>query len=153
MKILAVEDDASVLAVTKKRLEIAGYEVITAIEGLDGLKKARSENPDLIILDLILPNLNGYQICSMLKRDNKYQNIPIIMLTSRSKEKDVDEGFTAGADAYITKPYDAEALLFNIRTLLGQLQLPMKNPEPQAPAPEEKPKEPEKPNWWEPEEK
>jgi len=153
MKILAVEDDASVLAVTKKRLELAGYEVVTAIEGLEGLKKARSENPDLIILDLILPNLNGYQICSMLKRDPKYQNIPIIMLTSRSKVKDADEGFKAGADAYITKPYDAEALLFNIRTLLGQQQLPMKNPEPPAPAPEEKPKEPEKPNWWEPEEK
>ena len=153
MKILAVEDDASVLAVTKKRLEIAGYEVITAIEGLEGLKKARSEKPDLIILDLMLPNLNGYQICSMLKRDRKYQNIPIILLTSRSKEKDVDEGFKAGADAYITKPYDSEALLFNIRTLLGQLQLPMKNPEPQAPAPEEKPQEPEKPDWWESEQK
>jgi twitching motility two-component system response regulator PilG len=104
-------------------------------------------------LDLILPNLNGYQICSMLKRDSKYQNIPIIMLTSRSKVKDADEGFKAGADAYITKPYDAEALLFNIRTLLGQLQLPVKSTEPQAPAPEEKPKEPEKPNWWEQEEK
>ena len=72
-KILAVDDDVMVLAVIKKRLEFAGYEVITAMEGLEGLKKARSENPDLIVLDLILPNLNGYQICAMLKRDSKYR--------------------------------------------------------------------------------
>jgi DNA-binding response OmpR family regulator len=133
MKILAVEDDASVLEVTKKRLELAGYEVITAIEGLEGLKKARSENPDLIVLDLILPNLNGYQICSMLKQDRKYRDIPIVMFTSLSQEKDVTEGFKAGADAYVAKPYDSVALLFHIKTLLEQR--PNKRPEPQAPAP------------------
>ena len=150
MKILAVEDDASVLAVTKQRLESAGYEVLTAVEGKEGLKKARSENPDLIILDLLLPNLNGYQICAMLKKDIKYQNIPIVMLTSRIHTKDIAEGFKVGADAYITKPYDSEGLLNQVKTLLAKSG---KNPEPTGPAPEEKPKEPEKPNWWEPEEK
>lgn len=145
MKILAVEDDTMFLAVIKKRLEFAGYEVITAVEGRDGLNKARSENPDLIILDLILPNLNGYRICSMLKRDSKYHNIPIIMLTARSRQADVAEGLKAGADAYFTKPYDLEDLLVQIKTLLGQL--PKKSPEPQGPVTEEKP------DWWEQEEK
>ena len=133
MKILLVEDDLSILAVTKKRLEIAGYEVITAIEGLDGLKKARSANPHLIILDLILPNLNGYQICGMLKRDRKYRNLPIIMLTSLTKGKDAEEGFRVGADAYLTKPYDAEVLLYHIKTLLEKrynVRLTMPAPEP-----------------------
>ena len=138
MKILAVEDDPSVLEVTKKRLEIAGYEVITASEGLEGLKKARSENPDLILLDLILPNLNGYQICSMLKQDRKYRNIPIVMFTSLSREKDIKEGFKAGADAYVAKPYDSGALLFHIKTLLEQR--PKEKPAPSAPAPKKKPK-------------
>ena len=151
MKILAVEDDASILAVTKKRLEIAGYEVITASEGLEGLKKARSENPDLIVLDLILPNLDGYQICSMLKQDKKYCNIPIVMLTSRSQEKDVHEGFSVGADAYVTKPYDTGALLFHIKTLLEKR--PKKIAEPQAPAPKKKPKEMVKTNFGGPEKK
>ena len=151
MKILLVEDDASVLAVTKKRLEIEGYEVVTAIEGLDGLNKARSEKPDLIILDLMLPNLNGHQICAMLKHDSKYRDIPVIMLTSRFQKKDVDDGLKAGADAYVTKPYDAGVLLSHIKTLLEQRL--NRRPGRQAPAPEKKSKEPEKPNWWEPKQK
>jgi two-component system alkaline phosphatase synthesis response regulator PhoP len=138
MKILAVEDDPSVLEVTKKRLELAGYEVITAMEGLEGLKKARSENPDLIVLDLKLPNLNGYQISWMLKRDMKYRHIPIIMLTSLTEEKDIIEGFRAGADFYITKPYDADALMIQIKTLLEQR--PREKPAPPAPVPKKKPK-------------
>jgi two-component system alkaline phosphatase synthesis response regulator PhoP len=148
MKILAVEDDASIMAVTQKRLEVAGYEVITAFEGLEGLKKARTENPDLIVLDLKLPNLNGYQICSMLKRDKKYCDIPIVMLTSLTMEKDVEEGFRAGADAYITKPYDAQALLYHIKTLLEKRH--NMRPAPQAPAAKKKPKELVKTNRLEP---
>jgi DNA-binding response OmpR family regulator len=137
MKILAVEDDASVLEMTKKRLELAGYDVITATEGMEGLSKARSENPDLIVLDLILPDLNGYQICAMLKNDSKYRNIPIVMLTSRFQTKDVAEGFKVGADAYITKPFNKENLLVQIDTLMGQK--PRKGTEPKGPAAKEKP--------------
>ena len=151
MKILAVDDDPKVLAVIKKRLEFAGYEVITAIEGKEGLLKARTENPDLIVLDLILPNLNGYQICAMLKHDAKYQNIPIVILTSRSQQSDIAEGMRVGADVYITKPYDPDDFLNKIKTLLEQA--PNKSAEPKSITTEEKPKESKKPNWWEPEEK
>jgi len=151
MKILAVDDDPKVLAVIKKRLEFAGYEVITAMEGKEGLLKARTENPDLIVLDLILPNLNGYQICAMLKHDAKYQNIPIVILTSRSQQSDIAEGMRVGADVYITKPYDPDDFLNKIKTLLEQA--PNKSAEPKSITTEEKPKESKKPNWWEPEEK
>ena len=146
IKILAVDDDAMVLAVIKKRLEFAGYEVITAMEGLEGLKKARSENPDLIVLDLILPNLNGYQICAMLKRDSKYRNIPIIMLTSRSQKADIAEGMKAGADAYITKPYDPDEFIAKIQILLtGSQQNKDQQPEPST---DDKKKSEDKSGWW-----
>ncbi len=119
-KILVVDDEARVLMVIQKRLESAGYEVITAMDGNEGLSKARSENPDLIVLDLILPKLNGYQVCSILKRDSYYKQIPILMLTARSQERDVDEGMRVGADAYMTKPFKNELLLGQIEQLLAK---------------------------------
>jgi len=146
IKILAVDDDTMVLAVIKKRLEFAGYEVITAMEGLEGLKKARSENPDLIVLDLILPNLNGYQICAMLKRDSKYRNIPIIMLTSRSQQADIAEGMKAGADAYITKPYDPDEFIAKIQTLLTESK--QNEGKQQEPSTDDKKKREDKSGWW-----
>jgi DNA-binding response OmpR family regulator len=117
-KILAVDDEPMVLELIKTRLEFAGYEVITAADGLEGLKKTRSEHPDLLILDLILPGLNGYQICRMLKRDDTHKRIPILMLTARSQEKDVNEGMRAGADAYMTKPYETEEFVAKVKSLL-----------------------------------
>lgn len=144
-KILAVDDDAMVLAVIKKRLEFAGYEVITAMEGLEGLKKARTENPDLIVLDLILPNLNGYQICAMLKRDSTYRNIPIVMLTSRSQQADIAEGLKAGADAYITKPYDPDEFITTIQNLLTK---PKQNQEKEQSEPTIDEKKEDKSSWW-----
>ena len=119
-RILAVDDEPRVLAVIQRRLEAAGYEVITAVEGYEGLKKARNESPELIVLDLILPNLNGYQICAMLKGDKRYKEIPILMLTARSQEQDITEGMRVGADAYMTKPYDAQMFLDQIANLLAE---------------------------------
>jgi DNA-binding response OmpR family regulator len=101
-----------------------GYEVFTAEDGLTGLKQAHSLKPDLIILDLILPGLNGYQICSLLKRDKAFKSIPILMLTARSQAKDIREGMLVGADAYMTKPYKAESLLEKIKELLKRAAEP-----------------------------
>lgn len=119
-RILVVDDEPRVLAIVKKRLELAGYEVSTAVEGFEALKKARGEQPELIVLDLILPGLNGYQICRMLKGDKHYAGIPILMLTARSQEVDVNEGMRVGADAYMTKPYDAGMFLTQISNLLAE---------------------------------
>ncbi len=110
-RILAVDDEPRILAVIQQRLESAGYEVITARDGLEALTRARSEKPDLIVLDLILPKLNGYEVCNMLKRDRQYRDIPILMLTARTQTKDVEEGIRVGADGYMTKPDRPELFL------------------------------------------
>jgi two-component system alkaline phosphatase synthesis response regulator PhoP len=121
-KILVVDDETKVLAVIQKRLESVGYEVITAQDGSEGLKKARSENPDLIILDLILPGIDGYQVCSILKHDTVYKKIPILMLTVRSQKQDMDEGMRVGADAYMIKPFKHEVLLDKVDELLKKAE-------------------------------
>jgi DNA-binding response OmpR family regulator len=118
-KILVVEDEAELTGAIRIRLEQAGYEVLTAYDGQEGLEKARAENPDLIILDLMLPKLDGYKVCRMLKFDEKYRKIPVVMLTARAQEKDEDLGYEVGADAFITKPFKYQVLLAKITELLG----------------------------------
>jgi DNA-binding response OmpR family regulator len=122
-RILIIEDELDLIEALKLRLDANGYEVIYSIDGSDGLNRARTENPDLIILDIWLPKLDGYKICRMLKFDEKYQNIPIIMLTAKVQQADIRQGKEAGADAYLTKPYKAEDLLNKIRELLAARNL------------------------------
>ncbi|MFC1646368.1 response regulator transcription factor, partial [Candidatus Omnitrophota bacterium] len=100
------------------RLEASGYEVISAADGQEALDKARQEKPDLIILDLMLPKMDGYKVCGLLKADVRYNRIPIIIFTARAQESDQKMGEEAGADAYITKPFDSEVLLSKIEVLL-----------------------------------
>ncbi|MDP2921874.1 MAG: response regulator [Candidatus Omnitrophota bacterium] len=119
-KILIVDDEEDILKVLKFRLEANNYEVIVSSDGQDGLDKARSGNPDLMILDLMLPKIDGYKVCRMLKFDKKYSAVPIIMFTAKAQKKDEELGMEMGADAYITKPFEPEALLSKIVELLGQ---------------------------------
>ncbi|MDH5186088.1 MAG: response regulator transcription factor [bacterium] len=121
-RILVVDDEPKVVTVIQRRLESAGYEVLAAYDGNEALSKARSENPDLIILDLILPKLNGYQVCAILKRDKSYKPIPILILTARSQEEDIEEGMRVGADEYLTKPFKNEVLLAKIEELLSKVE-------------------------------
>ena len=125
-RILIVEDEAHVLAVIEKRLTTQGYEVLTAMDGREGLRRARSDRPDLIILDLILPGIDGYQVCSMLKRDAAYRHIPVMMLSARTQHRDIEQGMVVGADAYMTKPFQPAALLKQIAELLEKPQEPRK---------------------------
>ncbi len=113
-----VDDEADLVETLKFRLEVAGYDVITAGDGQDGLKMGRAENPDLIILDLMLPKLDGYRVCRMLKFDEKYKNIPIILFSARVQESDIKMGEEQGADAYVTKPFEPKVLLAKIDELL-----------------------------------
>jgi two-component system alkaline phosphatase synthesis response regulator PhoP len=119
-KILVVEDEAELTGAIQIRLEQAGYEVLVAYDGQQGLEKARGENPDLIVLDLMLPKMDGYKVCRMLKFDEKYKKIPVVMLTARAQEKDESLGYEVGADAFITKPFKYQVLLSKIRELLGE---------------------------------
>ena len=119
-KILIVDDEDDLRNMLKFRLEAMDYDVSEAVNGQEGLDRARSDRPDLIILDLMLPKIDGFKVCRMLKFDEKYKHIPIIMFTARAQEKDKQIGKEMGAEAYITKPFDPDILLDKIRELLKQ---------------------------------
>lgn len=118
-KILAVDDEPHIVEMIAARLKANGYEVITAVNGQDALKIIGDDRPDLILLDVMMPPPNGFQVCRQLKDDPNNKDIPIIMLTAKSTESDQFWGMESGADSYITKPYNPEELLEQIRSLLG----------------------------------
>ena len=117
-RILLVDDEPDLVRLVSIRLEAEGYEVIVAIDGHEALAKARADHPDLIILDLMLPKLNGYQVCALLKRDTRFQKTPIILFTALAHENDEKLGYESGADAYIRKPFQGSELLAQIRAVL-----------------------------------
>lgn len=120
-RILIIEDEKDFARALELLLSAKGYDVDSANDGLAGLEKARQgnpKNPDLIILDVMLPKINGYKIARLLKFDDKFRHIPIIMLTARAEEKDEQIGMETGADIYMTKPLDNKELLKNIVKLL-----------------------------------
>jgi len=120
VKILIVEDEAEMREAIKLRLEANQFEVITAADGSEGLSKARTEKPNLIILDIMLPKLDGFRLCRMLKFDENYKNIPVIILTAKTQKTDINRGKEMGAEAYITKPFKSEELLAEINELLAK---------------------------------
>lgn len=120
MKILIIEDDKLLADMLKMNLQQNNYEVIIAEDGEDGLEKTHKENPDLIILDLMLPKLNGYMLCSILKKDKRYCQIPIILLSARNKEEVLNMKKKVKADAYVPKPSEFKTLLKKIEQLLKQ---------------------------------
>ena len=117
-RILLVDDEPSIVKMVGKRLEVEGFDVLTAGDGQEGLRRAQADAPDVIILDLMLPKLNGYEVCTMLKQDTRYQNIPIVMFSAKAQDKDEKLGLECGADGYIRKPFKAQELLEKIRSLL-----------------------------------
>jgi DNA-binding response OmpR family regulator len=117
-KILLVDDEVDLVETVRFSLEGEGYQVLVSFNGEDALNKARTEKPDLILLDLMLPKLDGYKVCRLLKFDERYKHIPILMLTAKTQEKDKILGKETGADAYITKPFDMDELMEKIKTYL-----------------------------------
>ncbi|RJP28062.1 MAG: response regulator [Candidatus Omnitrophota bacterium] len=117
-KILIVDDEPELVEVLRLRLEANGYTVMEASNGQEGFDMARGLKPDLIILDLMLPKIDGYKICRMLKFDEKYKHIPIILFTARAQDQDLKTGMEVGADAYITKPFEPQVLLSKIKELI-----------------------------------
>ncbi|OGP64841.1 MAG: hypothetical protein A2170_09620 [Deltaproteobacteria bacterium RBG_13_53_10] len=118
-RILVIEDQAVILNMLKMRLEANNYEVVTAGDGQEGLDKAHKESPNLIILDVMLPKMNGYKVCQLLKSDPTYKSIPIIISSGRTPQEIRKMGHDVGADAYISKPFEAEVLLAKIKELLA----------------------------------
>ena len=118
-KILLVEDDQYTQDVYQEILKEAGFEVTLAIDGQEGLQKAQEGGYNLILLDIMMPKMDGLQVCAKLKKDPTMQKIPIIMVTAKAQETDQQWGKECGADSYITKPYQFDALIKQIRELLG----------------------------------
>jgi len=117
-KILLIEDEPDILKTTLAFLESEGFKVMIATDGLVGLQMARSESPDLIVMDIMLSKLDGYKLCRMLKFDEKYKHIPIIFFTARAQESDQRMGREVCADAYIMKPFEPQILMEKINLLL-----------------------------------
>ena len=118
-KILIVDDEADIIEILQFVLEANGYECITAFDGEMGLTLAKESKPDLIILDVMMPKMNGYKICRLLKYDKMYKDIPIFMVTVRSQEEDKIIGEETGADEYITKPFQIDEVVEKVKKYLG----------------------------------
>ena len=118
-RILLVDDERALVQLVSLRLESAGYDVVAAYDGQQGLDDVRQRRPALIILDVMLPEIDGYTVCKRLKQDPRYQTIPIILLTAKAQRQDERLGYTVGADAYLRKPCDSVTLLEQVRALLA----------------------------------
>lgn len=120
MKILLVDDETDLVQLMVVRLQAAGYEVVAAHDGQQALDRVNESKPDLIILDLMLPRLDGYRVCRLLKFDERTKGIPVLIFTARAQEQDMKLAFQCGADAYLTKPFDVQMLLEKLKELLDK---------------------------------
>ena len=116
-KILVVDDDPTMTMLLNKYLTSSGYEVIAENDPVAGLELAMTRQPDLIILDVMMPMINGYNFCRLLKEEEKQKNIPVILLTSRDQMKDIEIGLEMGAEAYLAKPLNITELLKTIKVI------------------------------------
>ncbi|HKQ56248.1 MAG TPA: response regulator [Candidatus Eisenbacteria bacterium] len=119
-RILVVDDEIYIVHILDFSLGMEGYEVITALDGEQALEKARAEKPDLIVLDIMMPKLDGYETCKLLKGDAATKDIPVILLSAKGRNVDQKIGFEVGADDYITKPFSPRKLVERINAILGQ---------------------------------
>ena len=119
-KILVVEDDRNLLAALKYNLQKGSYDVVTAADGIEALETARREKPELIILDVMLPKLNGFEVCRIIRKE---MTVPILMLTAKNDEVDKIVGLEIGADDYMTKPFSMRELLARIGAMLRRVEM------------------------------
>ena len=129
--ILAVDDEVHILELISFNLKAAGYHVVTALTGEEALKRCEVEKPSLVLLDIMLPGIDGLEVCRRLKGDRTTSNIPIIMLTARGDEVDKILGLELGADDYITKPFSVRELAARVKSLLRRVA-PQQESEPQT---------------------
>jgi DNA-binding response OmpR family regulator len=118
-KVLIVDDERDIVETIRFNLELANIECIEAYDGEEALSMAKNEHPDLILMDVMMPKMHGYKVVKLLKYDSEYQHIPIIMLTARAQSRDRMIGADVGADEYITKPFDMDALISLVKKYLS----------------------------------
>jgi len=121
-KILVVDDEQDLLDFVKLRLEAHNYTVVTASDGVEALEIFKKEKPDLVLLDILMPKLDGFQVCQALKNDPLTADIPVIMLTAKDRVEDIKKAKHIGANGYLIKPFDAATLLFDIKEQLEKVK-------------------------------
>ncbi len=116
-KILAVDDERHIVRLVEVNLQRAGYEVVTAYDGREALEKVKSENPDLVVLDVMMPYMDGFEVLKNLKAEPATAEIPVIMLTAKAQDADVFRGWQSGVDCYLTKPFNPMELLTFVKRI------------------------------------
>jgi two-component system alkaline phosphatase synthesis response regulator PhoP len=116
--ILVAEDQEHIRSLITYKLRNSGYTVVTAVDGLEAIKKAEETNPDLILLDVMMPLLTGFEVLARLKQHEKLKTVPVLMVTAQSQEDEVIKGLELGADDYITKPFSPNELVARVKTVL-----------------------------------
>ena len=119
-KILLVDDSSTVLLMEKMILSKSEYDVVTARDGVEGVEKARCELPDLILMDVVMPRMDGFEAVRKLREDDSTRSIPVIMVTTRGELQSVETGYASGCSDYVTKPINGLELLTKVRSCLGQ---------------------------------
>ncbi len=119
-KILIVDDEKQLVSLVSLHMKMSGYEVLSANDGEEALSIIKEERPDLIILDLMLPKIDGWEVCKRLRAESRMGNIPVIMLTARSESADKLKGFECGADDYVTKPFSPRELVARVKRVLAR---------------------------------
>jgi two-component system phosphate regulon response regulator PhoB len=122
LKVLIIEDDADIQQLLSHHFQQAGFRIEACANGSEGLKRAREKRPDLIVLDLMLPGMDGFEVCRTLKKEPDTKGIPVIMLTAKGEEIDKVVGFELGADDYLTKPFSPRELLLRTKAVLRRTQ-------------------------------
>ena len=117
LKILVCDDERHIVRLIQVNLERQGYIVITAFDGKEGLEKVRSEKPDLCVLDVMMPYMDGFEVLKNIRKDPDTENLPVIMLTAKAQDKDVFEGYHYGADMYLTKPFNPMELVTFVKRI------------------------------------
>ena len=117
LKILVCDDERHIVRLIQVNLERHGYQVVTAYDGKEGLEKAKAEKPDLMVLDVMMPYMDGFEVLKTLKREPETENLPVIMLTAKAQDKDVFEGYHYGADMYLTKPFNPMELISFVKRI------------------------------------
>jgi two-component system alkaline phosphatase synthesis response regulator PhoP/two-component system response regulator VicR len=120
-KILAVDDERHIVRLVEVNLQRAGYEVVTAYDGREALEKVKAENPDLVVLDVMMPYMDGFEVLKNLKADPATAEIPVIMLTAKAQDADVFRGWQSGVDCYLTKPFNPMELLTFVKRIFDSL--------------------------------
>ncbi len=121
-KILVVDDERHIVRLVKVNLARAGYEVLTAYDGVEALEKVEQEVPDMVVLDVMMPRMDGFEVLKNLQADAKYKDIPVIMLTAKAQDADIFKGWQSGVSSYLTKPFNPKELLVFVQRIFQSME-------------------------------